>query len=87
MTYDTKERILHIGVYKKVKLTELQHKLLICLSLGNATDYEEIEKYLEVSKEALSALKIRLMQKTNYELKIKTINCTGYRLDNELFFE
>lgn len=87
MTYNTKEKILQIGVYEKVKLTHKEHKLLICLSSNNTAKYEDILKELAISMNDLRRLKQRLMIDTKCELKIRTVKSTGYRLMSEIYFE
>lgn len=88
MTYDTKERILHLGVYEKVHLTKREHEFLIALSSGEMTEYEEIEKYLKINcNVVLRNIKKRLIKKTKYQLKIQTLCMFGYRLKNEIYFK
>lgn len=87
MTYDTKRRILCTGVYEEVKLTKLEHKLLICLSSGNLATYEEMANYLKNSKDSLRVLKNKLILKTKFQIEIVVIQGEGYRLDNEIYFE
>ena len=87
MTYDTKNRILQIGVREKVKLTYREDKLLICLSSNNMMKYEDIQKELGISINNLRQLKRRLLKNTKHQLEIKTISKTGYRLVNEIYFE
>lgn len=87
MTYDTGKRILHTGVYEEVKLTKLEHKLLICLSSGNLATYEEMANYLKNSKDSLRVLKNKLILKTKFQIEIVVIQGEGYRLDNEIYFE
>lgn len=92
MTYDTKNRILHTGVYEKVKLTKLQHKLLVCLSSGNAVSIKEIAEYShgvfdKYTDYAIRRTIFKLRVKTKKQLKIKTVNKFGYRLESEIYFE
>lgn len=84
MTYDTKDKILHIGVYEKVKLTNLENKLLICLSSGNVATYEDMTKYLKVSKCKLKQLKGRIMRKG---LRVETARGVGFKLADEVYFK
>lgn len=85
MTYDTKNKVLHYGVYDEVKLTNLEHKFLICLSGGKTTTYREIKQYLNAGYD-IRRLKNNLEVKTGFELKIKRIYGIGYRLENEIYF-
>lgn len=85
MTYDTKNRILHYGVYDEVRLSKLEHKFLICLSSGKTTLYQEIKQYLNVGYD-LSRMKNNLENKTGFELRIKKIHGIGFRLENEIRF-
>lgn len=88
MTYDTKERILHLGVHEKVHLTNNEHKFLITLSSGEMTEYKEIKKYLKVNcVDVLRSIKKRLVKKTKHQLKIQTLCKYGYRLENEIYFK
>lgn len=87
MTYNTKERILKIGVYESVKLTYKEHKLLICLSSNNTAKYEDILKELAISINDLRRLKQRLMIDTKRELKIRTVKGAGYQLMSEVYFK
>ncbi len=87
MTYDTKRRILCTGVYEEVKLTKLEHKLLICLSSGNMMTYEEMMNYLRISKNRLKILKSKLSLKTKFQLKINAFCNIGYKLKNEIYFK
>lgn len=87
MTYNTKERILQIGVYEKVKLTYKEHKLLICLSSNNTAKYEDVLKELAISMNDLRRLKQRLIIDTKRELIIMTVKNSGYRLLSEVYFE
>lgn len=87
MTYDTKNRILQIGVYEKVKLSYREDKLLICLSSNNMMKYEDIQKELSISMNELRRLKQRLLEDTKQQLEIKTVSGVGYRLVSEIYFE
>lgn len=83
MTYDTKSKILHTGVYEKVKLTKLEHKLLICLSSGNLATYEEMTRYLHTSVSGILKLRSRLAYK---QLNVNVVRGLGFRIDNEIYF-
>ena len=90
MIYDTKNRLLIKGNNHKVKLTRLEHKLLIALSNGRMTLYDEISEYMygckfELTQNPLSAIKSNLCKKTN--LKIKTVNGWGYILETNMFYK
>lgn len=87
MTYDTRNRILQIGVHEEVKLTNLEHKFLICLSSGDVVSYEEMTKYLKCGKGSLSILKARLERKTKFELQIKVCFGRGYEIINDIYFK
>ncbi len=87
MVYDTKNRILQIGVYEKVKLSYREDKLLVCLSSNEVERYEDILKELGISMNELRRLKKRLLEDTKYELEIKTVSGVGYRLVSEVYFE
>lgn len=92
MTYDTKRRILHTGVYKKIELTTMENKLLICLSSGNVRTYKEISKYVYgfCSKHTIEAVRAHvsiLKRKSERRLNIKVIRGIGYRLESEIYFE
>ena len=92
MTYDTRNRILHICDYRKVDLTNLEHKLLICLSSGNMVTYEEILKYIYgwndiYAKRALCVIVSNLTKKTKGLLKILAIRGRGFILKSEVYFE
>ncbi len=86
MTYDTRNRILQIGVHEEVELTNLEHKLLICLSSGETMSYPEIKQYLKIDYN-LSRLRRNLEVKTGFELKIKNVYKSGYRLESEIYFK
>lgn len=87
MTYNTRERILQIGVYEKVKLTHKEHKLLICLSSNNVARYEDILQELSITMNDLRRLKQRLLNDTKYQLNIQTVKEKGYRLMSEVYFK
>jgi len=92
MTHDTKNRVLHTGVYQKIDLTTLENKLLICLSSGNVRTYKEISKYLYgfCSKHTIEAVRNHvsiLKRKSKKRLNIKVIRGIGYRLDSEIYFK
>ena len=87
MTYDTKNRILQIGVYEKIKLSYREDKLFICLSSNEMERYEDILKELGISINNLRQLKRRLLKDTKHQLEIKTISKMGYKLVNEVYFE
>lgn len=87
MTYDTKNKVLQIGVYEKVKLSYREDKLLICLSSNNMMKYEDIQKELSISMNELRRLKQRLLEDTKQQLEIKTVSGVGYRLVSEIYFE
>lgn len=92
MTYDTKRRILHTGVREKVELSQIEHKILICLSSGNAVTHEEISKYLygvydEYTKKLVRQFIHFIRFKTKNQLKVKTIIGVGYILESEIYFE
>ena len=87
MTYNTKNKILQIGVYERVKLTYREHKLLICLSDNNVTKYEDIERELGISMNDLRRLKQRLLEDTKHQIDIRTVSGIGYKLKNEIYFE
>lgn len=92
MTYDIKNRILYMGVKEKVKLSKNQSKILICLSSGNATTYEEICKYLystydKYTKKIVVKHIHFIRFKTKNQLKVKTIIGVGYILESEIYFE
>lgn len=91
MTYDTKNRILHTGVYTTEKITKIEHKFLMALEGENFVSYEEIcEKiygeYDEYHLGCIRIIKFRLMEKTNNELGIETKTGLGYRIKN-LYYE
>lgn len=86
MTYDTKNKILHFGVYDEVKLSQLEHKFLICLSSGKTATYKEIKQYLNIDYN-LNRIRSSLERKTGFELKIKNICKIGYRLEKEIYFK
>ncbi len=88
MTYDTGKRILYVRADTGIKLSKLEHKLLICLSSENLTSFDEIQKRLEL-KDAnyVRVLIFRLIEKTEYYLTIRTIAGAGYRLDTEIYFK
>ncbi len=87
MTYDTKNKILQIGVYEKVKLSYREDRLLICLSNNNIAKYEDILKELGMSMNELRRLKQRFLEDTRYQVKIKTVSGVGYKLEDEIYFE
>lgn len=86
MVYYAEERKLHIGVYERVYLTELEHKLLICLSNNELVTHNEIKKYLNI-KYRPSKLIYQLIEKSNYELHIENVHGRGYYLKDELYFK
>ena len=87
MTYDTKNKILQIGVYEKVKLSYREDRLLICLSNNNIAKYEDILKELGMSMNELRRLKQRLLEDTRHQVKIKTVSGVGYKLEDEIYFK
>ncbi len=89
--YDTKNKVLQLGVFEKVKLTDIEDKILICLSSGNVRNHEEISKYVyqrydEHSDNTIRTHMSKLRRKTNHDLKIKTVQGSGYRLMSEIYF-
>lgn len=87
MTYNTRKKILYIGVHEKVKLNKSEHRLLICLSNEEATSYRDMEKYIDVEYTSLNSVRKRLTRKTKNELHIKVIRGYGFILENEIYFE
>lgn len=87
MVYDTGKRILYIRNGKEIKLSKLEHKLLICLSSGNVATFEEIQKSLGLKDVSYVRVVIfRLIEKVEYYLKIRTVTGVGYRLQTEIFY-
>lgn len=88
MTYDTGKRILYVRDDKEIKLSKLEHKLLICLSSGNVAKFDEIQKSLMLNSSSyIRVLICRLIEKTDFYLTIRTIVGVGYRLDTEIYFK
>lgn len=83
MTYYTREKILKVGEYKKIKLNKTENKLLICLSSNNVISHKEIENYTKIIN--VSRLITDFKRKTG--LKIKTRIGNGYILEDEIYFE
>jgi len=83
MVYDTQNRILHIGIWEKIRVTEKEHKLMICLSCGDFVSYSEIGRYTK----ALSAVKLveEFREKTKLNIEIK--NDISVRLAEEIKFK
>ena len=82
MTYDTRNRMLHIKDDKQVKLSKIEERLLVCLSRNVAVSYEEINEYVKGTN--LS----RTMKSLNEKgLKIERLRGYGLRLVNEIYFE
>lgn len=88
MTYDTGKRKLYVGKDREIKLSKLEHKLLVCLSSGNVTTLDEIQKSLKLKDcSYVRVLVLRLIEKVEYYLRIKTVKGVGYRLDTEIYFK
>lgn len=88
MTYDTGKRILYIGNVKRMKLSKMEHKLLICLSSGNVATFDEIQGSLMLKDSSyVRVLILRLIEKVEYYLTIRTVTGVGYRLDSEIYFK
>ena len=87
MTYNLKEKTLHTGVREKFKLNQNEHFLLICLSSGDIATYNEMSEYLYLSEKRLHALRLRLIEKTKNNLKIKIVRGIGFILENEIYFK
>lgn len=88
MTYDTRKRILYIRDDKEMRLSKLEHKLLICLSSGNVATFDEIQKSLMLKDTSyVRVLILRLIEKVEYYLTIRTVTGVGYRLDSEIYFK
>lgn len=84
MIYDTSTRMLSYNKGNTVKISKLQHKLLICLSSGNAVSYKELEDY--VGSKHINKIKHELIDKTIYWLKIETIKGYGLILKSDIYF-
>lgn len=87
MTYNTRKKVLWIGVREKVKLTKKEHRLLISLANNQITTYREIMKYLDIERPSLPRIKNNLERKTKFELRIQVVRGRGYILENEIYFE
>lgn len=88
MTYDTGKRTLYVRDNKEIKLSRLEHKLLICLSSGNVATFDEIQKRLTLhDSNYVRVLICRLIEKTEFYLTIRTIVGVGYRLDSNIYFK
>lgn len=87
MVYDTGKRILYIRDDKEIKLSKLEHKLLICLSSGNVATLEEIQKTLFLNDVSyIKVVVFRLIEKSEFYLTIRTVRGVGYRLKTEMFY-
>ena len=90
MVYDTKNRLLIKGNHHKVKLTKLEHKLLIALSSEKMTLYDEISEYMYGCKfnfvqNTLPVIKSNLCKKAN--IKIKAMSSRGYILKTDIVYK
>ena len=88
MVYDIKSHCLLNGT-KKVKLPELQHRLLLALSSTKLVTYEELAKFIYNSditytKGAIRTLLRNIKRKT--KLKIETIRGVGLTLKDKIYF-
>lgn len=82
MTYDTRNRVLHTGVFEQVKISKIEERLLVCLTRNVAVSYEEINEYVKGTN--LS----RTMKSLNEKgLKIERLRGYGLRLVDEIYFE
>lgn len=91
MMYDTKNRILHTGVYETKNITKIEHKFLVALKGGNFVTCEELcekiyGKLDERHLNCIRVLKCRLRKKTKKELEIENKIGLGYRIKN-LYYE
>ena len=88
MVYDTKKHLLISGK-KGIKLSKLEHKLLICLSSTNIVTYEEILKYIynfDMKRiHAIRNLINRFRIKT--ELDVRTVQGRGFILKSRIYYE
>ncbi len=87
--YDVKTRYFTKDNGEKVKLSRLEHKLLIALSNEKLTFYDDISQYLYKSKykftqEGVRGIKKLLIKKTN--LNIRAINSRGYILESDVYY-
>lgn len=92
MIYELKNRTLILRNGKRIKLTPLEHKLLIALSDNSITPYKTIllkmyglDDY-QLLKNSLAEVKKRLL-KTTKQLKITVLNRIGYKLETEIYFK
>lgn len=87
MIYKTKERRLYINDAFYIKLSEEEHRLLICLSSGDFVTYKEILNFLHINNSNFRRLKHRFCQKTKYILHVKTKKNEGLILKEKIYFE
>lgn len=91
MIYELKNRVLILRNGSRIKLTPLEHKLLIAISDNATTFYKTILLKMygfddEELKRSLANVKNRIYKKTK-QLKIRTIIDIGYRLETEIYFK
>lgn len=87
MVYDTKYRFLTKENGEKIKLTKLEHKLLIALANEKLTFYNKIIElvYGYKYKRYIYIIKNNLCKKTG--LKIRAINNRGYILETDIAYK
>lgn len=87
MVYDTKNRFLTKENGENIKLTKLEHKLLIALADEKLTFYNKIIElvYGYKLKRYIHHIKNNLCKKTG--LKIRAINNKGYILESDVFYK
>ena len=92
MIYELKEKKLILKNGRQIKLTPLEHKLLIALSDNSTTTYETILLKMyglgeyQILKNSLAEVKKRLSNKTK-QLKIIVLSNIGYRLETEIYYK
>ena len=84
MIYDTATRTLFYNSANSVRVSKLQHRLLVCLSSGDAVKYKDLENY--VGSKHINKIKYELIYKTIYWLEIETIKGYGLILKSDILF-
>ena len=89
MVYDTKNRLL-IKENQEIKLSKLEHKLLIALADEKITLYEELSQFMygckyKLNYGAIPQIKKFLCKKTG--LEIRAITNRGYILESNVLYK